>query len=222
MDESVTLGAGPNHWEAVHRRREPEHLTWFQAVPRLSLELIAMAGVRHDDRIIDVGGGSSLLCDRLLADGFENITVLDISATALGHVAHRMGNCPGLLLVEGDVGSFRSEMPFDLWHDRAVFHFLVDAGERARYLESMSANLAPHGHAVISTFGTEGPDTCSGLPVHKYSAGELAAELGDSYRAIEFREELHETPRGGTQHFLYGLFRRAGQDGPSGHRPPSG
>ncbi len=190
----------------MHQRREPEQLTWFQAVPRLSLELIAMAGVRHDDRIIDVGGGSSLLCDRLLADGFENVTVLDISATALGHVARRTGDCPGLLLVEKDVGSFRSEVPFDVWHDRAVFHFLVRRPERERYLQSLAANLRPGGHVIISTFGIRGPDTCSGLPVRKYSADELAAELGDAYEAIGFREELHETPSGGTQHFVYGLF----------------
>jgi SAM-dependent methyltransferase len=210
MHDPTALGAGPGHWEAVHRLRGPEELTWFQPVPRISLELIGLTGITHGDRIIDVGAGSSRLCDRLLADGYQDVTVLDISATALAHVADRTGDCPELLLIEGDVGSFRSGQPFDLWHDRAVFHFLVERDEREAYLESLRTNLRPTGHVIISTFGPRGPDTCSGLPVRKYSAGDLSAELGDSYRAVEFREELHETPRGGTQHFLYGLFERTG------------
>jgi SAM-dependent methyltransferase len=209
MDDRTNLGAGPGHWNAVHERRPPDQLTWYQRDPRMSLEFIRKAGVDPSDRLVDVGGGSSRLCDELIGSGFTDVTVVDISPAALAHVATRVGDRgEHLKIVEADVGEFRSSTRFDLWHDRAVFHFLLDEAEKGRYLDSLMANLADQGHVIMATFGLEGPDMCSGLPVQKYGADSLAATLGERFDPVAFDEELHGTPRGGSQHFLYGLFRR--------------
>ena len=209
MEDRTKTGAGPGHWNAVHERRPPEQLTWYQRDPRMSLEFINRAGVDQSARLVDVGGGSSRLCDELVGSGFTDVTVIDISHAALAHVETRIGDRgEHLKLVEADVGEFRSSTRFDLWHDRAVFHFLLDEAEKSRYIDSLTANLAGHGHVVMATFGLEGPDMCSGLPVQKYDADSLAATLGEQYAPVAFDEELHGTPTGGTQHFLYGLFRR--------------
>jgi hypothetical protein len=149
------------------------------------------------------------LCDELIGSGFTDVTVIDISPAALAHVETRVGDRgERLQLVEADVGEYRSGRRFDLWHDRAVFHFLLDQSEVDRYIDSLTANLAAHGHAVMATFGLDGPEMCSGLPVRRFGADSLAATLGGRFEPVAFEEELHNTPRGGTQHFLYGLFRR--------------
>lgn len=203
------LGAGPEHWEKVHGRRSPDELTWYQARPELSLRLIERAGVGLSERVIDVGGGSSLLCDELLQRGFADVTVLDVSSAALAHVGTRFhddGRKPSL--VEGDIGAFRATETFALWHDRAVFHFLTGKEDRHRYTDALHANLGEGGFVVIATFGVHGPETCSGLPVRRYRPEELATALGDGLNALVFEEEYHVTPSGGSQHFLYGLFKR--------------
>ncbi|HSR45233.1 MAG TPA: class I SAM-dependent methyltransferase [Acidimicrobiia bacterium] len=211
MKEPSPLGAGADHWNTVHEARPPEMLTWYQPNPQNSLDLIGLAGLSASQRIVDVGGGSSLLCDRLIEIGYRDVTVIDVSAAAIAHVRSRIGPVAGPpTLVEGDIGGYRSERNFDLWHDRAVFHFLTDAEERRVYLDSLAANLTERGHVVLATFGLRGPDTCSGLPVRKYGPDDLEDALGDQFEPLAFREEAHTTPTGGTQHFLYGLFRRSG------------
>ena len=211
MENQHHLGAGPEHWNAVHGRREPEQLTWYQPTPRRSLKLIQSSGVGPTQRIVDIGGGSSRLCDELVEAGFGDVTVVDISAEALGHVKTRLSDSTdAVTLIECDVDVFLADQSFDLWHDRAVFHFLTDHRDRNRYVDSMMANLTGRGHVVMATFGLDGPETCSGLPVRRYGPESLTASLGGSLEPILFEEELHETPTGGTQHFLYGLFRRNG------------
>lgn len=210
MEDRTNIGAGPGHWNAVHERRPPEQLTWYQREPRLSLDFIKRAGVDQSDRLIDVGGGSSRLCFELLGSGYTDVTVIDISHAALAHVETRIGDRgEHLKLVEADAGEYRSSTTFDLWHDRAVFHFLLDESEVDRYIDSLTANLATDGHVVMATFGLEGPEMCSGLPVRRYGADSLATTLGQRFEPMVFEDELHNTPRGGTQHFLYGLFRRS-------------
>lgn len=195
----------------MHGRREPEQLTWYQPTPRRSLKLIQLSGVGPTQRIVDIGGGSSRLCDELVEAGFGDVTVVDISAEALGHVKTRLSDSTdAVTLIECDVDGFSADRSFDLWHDRAVFHFLTDHRDRSRYVDSMMANLTERGHVVMATFGLDGPETCSGLPVRRYSPESLTASLGGSLEPIQFEEEMHETPTGGTQHFLYGLFRRNG------------
>lgn len=204
------LGAGPEHWEEVHGRRPPDELTWYQAHPEVSLRLIERSGIGRSDRVLDVGGGSSRLCDELLRGGFADVTVLDISSVALEHVGARFHDeVRRPTLVEGDVGAFRATNPFVLWHDRAVFHFLTDAADRRLYTDAIRANLGPGGFVVMATFGLQGPETCSGLSVQRYSPGSLAAALGDWLRPVTFEEEMHPTPAGGVQQFLYGLFARS-------------
>lgn len=205
------LGAGGEHWDAVHTRRPPDQLTWYQPDPQMSLRFINQAGVARDQPIVDVGAGSSRLCDELLARGFSDITVVDISSVALDRTRERLGESAGrVTMVEADVGTFRSDREYGLWHDRAVFHFLVGSDERIRYIDSMRSNLAPDGHVVMATFGLEGPETCSGLPVRRYDAEGLWNELGDDWLTlVDFADELHQTPRGQTQHFSYTRFRRS-------------
>lgn len=209
VDERDHLGAGPDHWNAVHGKRRPDELTWFVATPRRSLEMIERAGAAASSRVVDVGGGSSRLCDALIEAGFVDVTVVDISAAALSHVQTRLaGAADRLTLVEADAGTFRGDRPFDLWHDRAMFHFLLEASERDLYVAAMKANLAQRGHVVIATFGLRGPQKCSGLPVCRYGPESLGAALGDWLAPLAFEEEMHATPAGAAQHFLYGLFRR--------------
>ena len=209
MDRREHLGAGPEHWNTVHGKRRPEELTWFEATPRRSLELIERSGGTTVSRVLDVGGGSSRLCDALIEAGFLGVTVVDISAAALAHVRARLAGAVGrVTLVEADAGAHRGDRPFDVWHDRAMFHFLLEDSERERYVAAMKANLAPRGHAVIATFGLRGPEMCSGLPVCRYGPGSLGAALGDWLEPLAFEDEMHATPAGGAQHFVYGLFRR--------------
>lgn len=178
-------------------------------MPRCSLDLIERSGIAPTQRIVDVGGGSSLLCDALIGRGYRDVTVVDISGAALAHVEARLrGNAELVTLIEGDIGTLHSDRPFDLWHDRAVFHFLVEDDERDRYVGAIESNLAGRGYVVMATFGLEGPDMCSGLPVRRYGRESLAAALGSRFQPVTFQEELHVTPAGGTQRFLYGLFKR--------------
>lgn len=207
MQAPEHLGAGPDHWDAVHEARAPEQLTWFQPTPQMSLELIQRSGIGPARRIVDVGGGSSRLCDELLKAGYRDVTSVDISSAALSYVAARTPDTDDCLtLVEADVGEFRSDRPFDLWHDRAVFHFLIEQEARERYVDSLLTNLNDRGFLVIATFGLQGPEKCSGLPVQRYSPDSLRAAFGTSFEPVEFAEEVHSTPSGGTQPFIYGLF----------------
>lgn len=197
------------HWDGVYRDRDPEQVSWYQEDPAESLRLIASTGLPLSSRIVDVGGGASRLADGLLHRGYTNLTVLDVSATALAHAAERLGDRAGLVTwVPGDVTERQWDVNFDLWHDRAVFHFLCDEADRAEYVERSRCAVPEGGHVIIATFGLDGPERCSGLPIERYSPGSLSRALGPGFEAVEFVEELHRTPAGEEQHFLYGHFRR--------------
>ena len=198
------------HWERVWSKKDESSTSWFQAAPDVSLDLVERAGVRTADAVIDVGGGASRLVDHLLDRGFADITVLDISAAGLRQAQRRLGDrAGGVHWIEADVTVFRPERAYRLWHDRAVFHFLLDPAERARYLAVMDAALAPDGQAVVATFGPDGPRKCSGLDTVRYSAVELAAEFGPGWRLVDERAEAHRTPAGREQLFGYYRFSRA-------------
>lgn len=197
------------HWQSIYHRKAPEELTWFQAEPTISLELIERAGCEADDTILDVGAGSSRLVDGLLARGFRRVQVLDIAEAALAESKLRLGERAAQ--VEWIVGDlFEAELPTQLclWHDRAVFHFLTEAAQRRAYVERLLASLRPGGHAVIASFAEDGPERCSGLPVVRYSPRELDDTLGPELEQVASRREAHRTPSGGEQRFIYGLFRR--------------
>jgi trans-aconitate methyltransferase len=196
------------HWESVYREKAEDTVSWFQVHPDVSLELIR-AHAAPRDAVIDVGGGASRLVDHLLADGYTDLTVLDLAETALERAGARLG--PAALKVQwqvADVTQWRPERRYRFWHDRAVFHFLTERQERDAYRAALEAALAPGCHALIASFAPDGPERCSGLPVQRYSPESLAAELGAGFRLRESREEIHVTPMGRLQRFQYSLLER--------------
>lgn len=203
-----------DHWETVYRRRGPDEVSWHQEDPARSLELIARSGVGVDAPIIDVGGGSSRLVDGLVDRGYTNLSVLDLSATALAYARERLGSHARVVdWIEADVTEYPFEGSFDVWHDRAVFHFLIESADQDRYATQLATAVRPGGHAILATFSLDGPEQCSGLPVQRYSRESMSLAVGRSFETISFEEEAHITPTGVTQHFLYGLFRRHGVAG---------
>jgi 2-polyprenyl-3-methyl-5-hydroxy-6-metoxy-1,4-benzoquinol methylase len=168
----------------------------------MSLELIEALRVPPDAAVVDVGGGASSLVDHLLERGFSDLTVLDISAPALDEVGRRLGDAPVLLLHE-DLLEWRPLRRYDVWHDRAVFHFLVTEPDRRRYIDTLQAAIRPDGLVILATFASDGPEVCSGLPVSRYSADELIQMLGHTFRPLATRREVHITPRGTAQPFTW-------------------
>ncbi len=197
------------HWESAYAGKAEDEVSWFQDSPDLSLALIAAAGVGRNARLIDVGGGAARLADALLDAGFKNITVLDIVEAGLAKTKARLGpRADEIAWVVQDVTTWHPAAQFDLWHDRAVFHFLTEAGDRRAYVEALRRALTPGGHVILAAFGPDGPDKCSGLPVVRYDAAGIAAELGAVFGLEEERSETHVTPGGAAQHFLYFRFTR--------------
>lgn len=196
------------HWEAVYTTKDEEEVGWYQPDPALSMELIGSV-IPGRGRVIDVGGGTSLLVDRLLDSGFEQVTVLDISGTALAKAKARLGErACSVSWIEADVTTAANVGEFDVWHDRAVFHFLTDPDDRRRYVELARRSVSPGGHLIVATFAQDGPPRCSGLDVCRYDAQSLAAELGTSFSLVSVATETHTTPQGSPQAFFYGVFRR--------------
>ena len=198
-----------DHWEHVYRAKRPDEVSWYQQAPLLTLRMVASTRLPEEGAIIDVGGGASNLVDALLRAGYRDVTVLDIAGAALEHARDRLGDrASDVKWVRGDVTEMELCGPYDLWHDRAVFHFLTQPAARARYREQLLRYLKPGGHALIATFAPEGPEQCSGLPVKRYSPEELVAELGDAFELMEAVDERHRTPSGGAQAFIYCWLRR--------------
>ncbi|HLA63237.1 MAG TPA: class I SAM-dependent methyltransferase, partial [Rhodothermales bacterium] len=197
------------HWSEVYRTKAPDAVSWYQAHPAPSLALIKAAGRGPSARVLDVGGGASSLVDVLLDTGYRHVGVLDVAPEALAVSQARLGaRADAVEWFAADVLSFESPHPWDLWHDRAVFHFLTDPNEQARYRDVLLASLAENGQAVIATFGPEGPERCSGLPVQRYDAERLAVTLGPALRLVEHGISVHTTPSGSTQQFLFARFAR--------------
>lgn len=197
------------HWESIYRTRGERDVSWFEEVPTVSLQLIEAAGLSPGTCVIDIGGGESRLVDELLARGLHCLAVLDVSHEALVHTRARLGEAAQTVRwIEADVTGAWSLEPMDIWHDRAVFHFLVDPADRRRYVARLRETVKPRGSAIIATFAPDGPERCSGLPVVRYSPATLADELGDGFRLIESRLHQHPTPGGPIQSFQYSRFQR--------------
>ncbi|VVN81049.1 class I SAM-dependent methyltransferase [Pseudomonas fluorescens] len=199
-----------SHWEKVYSEKAPDGVSWYQKHSERSLALIRRFQPGTDAYLIDVGAGASTLTDDLLRLGYENLTLLDISAAGLNVARKRLGAEAGRVSwLEDDITC--ASLPcqrYDLWHDRAVFHFLTEPEDRAKYVRSMGASLKPGGVAVIGTFAEDGPSYCSGLPTERYNPTTLATALGDQFEAVDYILEEHHTPNGDTQKFLYGCFYR--------------
>ncbi|MES9858451.1 MAG: class I SAM-dependent methyltransferase [Sedimenticola sp.] len=197
------------HWENVYRSKSDDQVGWFQPSPRLSLEMIMSANLGPDDGIIDIGGGASRLIDALLAQGFHNLSVLDISATALETTQARLGiGAEEVNWLVNDVTDFTLEQPVSLWHDRAVFHFLTTPEERTAYLKHTEQYLVIGGHLIIAAFSPDGPKKCSGLDIVQYDSNSIQRTLSNRYQLLECVSELHQTPWGAQQHFNYFHFIR--------------
>jgi SAM-dependent methyltransferase len=197
------------HWDDVYLRKQPTEVSWFRPHLEVSLRFIDGAGLARDAAIIDVGGGASTLVDDLLARGFTNLTVLDVSARALDAAKARLGPAAAQVrwLVADATQVALPPAHYELWHDRAVFHFLREEAQRRRYRDLLRSAVKPGGHVVIGTFGPEGPDRCSGLEVARYDPASLGAELGRGFEPIGDATELHQTPWGSRQQFVYAHFR---------------
>ena len=195
------------YWEEVYRSKHPTKVSWYQPHLEVSIELIEGAIPRRDARIIDAGAGESTLADDLLAHGYRNVYALDVSPTALKIARQRLGaSADRVTWLCGDVLTFPFERhQFDLWHDRAVFHFLTDPADRARYVRQVANAIKPGGHVIVASFGPEGPLQCSGLDVERYDPSALHAEFGPTFRLLEHRMEQHRTPSGSMQQFVYCL-----------------
>jgi ubiquinone/menaquinone biosynthesis C-methylase UbiE len=197
------------HWERIYTENAPVEVSWYEAVPRASLELIEEANIARDAAILDVGGGASGLAGQLLDAGYTDITVADISAAALGRARSELGErADRVTWVGADVRDHDFGRGFELWHDRAVLHFMVEDADRGGYLDTLRRTLHQSGHLIVATFGPEGPTRCSGLPVNRYSGASLA-ELLPEFELVSSRLELHHTPAGTPQQFLYAHLRRA-------------
>jgi len=194
-----------NHWEKIYSTKAPDAVSWYRAHLETSLALIERAAGAHSACIVDVGGGESTLVDDLLARGYHNITVLDISETAIDTTKKRLGTAAEhVSWLVGDITKIQlAPNTYDLWHDRAVFHFLITPEQRAAYVRQVAAAVRPGGHVIVSTFGPEGPTKCSGLDVVRYDEESLHKQFGVRFRLEESSKELHQTPFGTTQQFLY-------------------
>ena len=194
-----------SHWEKVYAANPPEAVSWYRAHLETSLALVERAAPDRSSSIIDIGAGESTLVDDLLQRGYHNLTVLDVSQTAIDVTKERLGSAAAQIhwLVSDILESSLPPNSYDLWHDRAVFHFLTDPKQRAAYVRQVARAVKPGGHVIVGTFGPEGPTRCSGLDVMRYDADSLHGEFGTRFRLVESSKELHETPQGATQQFLY-------------------
>ena len=194
-------------WNDVYTKWPSEQLSWFQAKAELSLEFIDAVQLHRDASIIDVGAGTSFLVDGLLARGFADITLLDLSERALETVSRRL-EPRSVQTIAGDVTTWQPSRRYALWHDRAAFHFLTEEAQRAAYRDVLTAALAERAHVIIATFAPDGPECCSGLAVQRYGVEALAEQFSDLLRLISARREKHVTPSGAEQPFIYAHFVR--------------
>ena len=203
------MNDGRAHWEQVYSTRPAETLSWFQVAPEPSLDAILGLAPTKETPIIDVGGGASGLVDALIDRGFADVSVLDISAAALAQAQGRLGAAAAQVRwTVADVTRWTPPRIYRIWHDRAVFHFLTEPEQRAAYRRALEVGLAPGGFAILGTFAPEGPERCSGLPVSRYDADRLAAELGPEFRLLRDWRETHRTPGDTRQLFQWCVLRR--------------
>ena len=196
------------HWDAVYATKSIDEVSWYEADPTISLDLIQQVSPPPKS-LIDVGGGQSFLVDRLLDIGISRIAVLDISNVALDRTKERLGGrAENVAWIEADVTSISKVGLFDLWHDRAVFHFLTEPKDREAYVELAVQSIPVGGHMILGTFATEGPNRCSGLSVCRYDAESMASTLGNRFMLMSVHSHVHETPQGKEQLFFFGVFQR--------------
>jgi 2-polyprenyl-3-methyl-5-hydroxy-6-metoxy-1,4-benzoquinol methylase len=198
------------HWEHIYETKAPTHVSWFQEHAQYSMQYIHNTGIEKTSEIIDVGGGASTLVDDLIQDGYQNLTVLDLSGTALQVARQRLGSRAVVVnWLEADIT--QADLPhdaYDVWHDRAVFHFLTQANDRRHYIDIVRHSVRKGGHVIVATFAPDGPERCSGLQVMRYSPESLHGEFGDGFEIVDSTHETHHTPFGTEQKFIYCYCRK--------------
>lgn len=199
------------HWEDIYTNKTADKVSWFQEHAEQSLKLIHNTSLGKDAAIIDVGGGVSNLVDDLVAENYTDVTVLDLSAAAIAVAKQRLGeHADNVSWIIGDITQEAlPEQHFDIWHDRAVFHFLTDATDRQAYVQQVMRAVRPSGHVIVATFAEDGPEKCSGLPVVRYKPESLHAEFGEAFMLMEHEKEAHHTPFGTVQQFVYCYCRKS-------------
>jgi trans-aconitate methyltransferase len=197
----------PN-WDSAYLNKPAETLSWFENQPSVSVALMAKAGLEKDDAIVDVGAGASPVLVALAKDGFGDLTAIELSGAALETLQNRLPAGAQVDTVIADICAWQPKRHYDLWHDRAVLHFLTETADRAAYVATLNAALPPGGHAVIGAFAPDGPDKCFGQPIQKYDAESLMALLGQEFVLIEERRHTHVTPGGTEQRYFYALVQR--------------
>ena len=198
------------HWENVYTIKDEKEVSWFEESPTISLDLIRSTAANAGASIIDIGGGASRLVDALLDEGFTAVTILDLSEKSLATSKARLGaRSAKVQWVVGDVTTWDPSQTYDVWHDRAAFHFLTEPKDRAGYAERVLKAVRPGGHVIIGTFASDGPERCSGLQVVRHNAASLSEMLGSAFELMESRRHSHRTPVGATQRFQFSRFRRA-------------
>jgi hypothetical protein len=197
------------HWDSVYQRHTPSGVSWYEPEASTSLSLIKDLNLPTDTPILDVGGGASTLVDGLVAGGYSDVSVLDLSSAALEASRDRLGPDVPVRWLNEDLLNWVPERRYGLWHDRAVFHFLTDPEDRTRYLDLMARAVAPEGRVIMQTFAPDGPDSCSGLPVARYSAEDLARALAPDFEVIDSGRQAHVTPSAKTQPFTWVVAARS-------------
>jgi SAM-dependent methyltransferase len=205
-----------DHWQSIYRAKSPSEVSWYQQEARLSLELISRVASDREAPIIDIGGGASTLVDGLLDTGYRAVTVLDIAPAALEHARSRLGDrAADVEWIQADV--LEAPLPtghYAVWHDRAVFHFLTEAADRARYVSQVRGAVRAGGYVIVASFGPDGPERCSGLDVVRYTPDRMHAEFGVGFHLLDSVRETHHTPWGAAQAFVYCLCRAEEMRGP--------
>jgi SAM-dependent methyltransferase len=197
------------HWQAVYEAKQRQDVSWYQPVPEPSLEALDRHGIGPEASLIDVGGGASALAGELVARGWRDVTVLDIAASAIAASRDQLGEAgEAVRWIDADILAWRPDRTYDIWHDRALLHFLTDAAGLARYGEALRAGTHEGSLVIIAAFAFDGPETCSGLPVQRYDAETMAAQLGSDFAPVETWRQAHVTPWGATQNFQWGAFSR--------------
>jgi SAM-dependent methyltransferase len=208
-EKAVQSESRHTHWQNVYIKKGENEVSWFQANPVPSLELIAQVGATPASAIIDIGGGASRLVDSLIDRGFKYLTVLDLSEAALEAAKARLGsNAAQVDWIVADATVWEPQKAFDLWHDRAAFHFLTEDRDRTAYVARLERALKVGGYAIIATFALDGPERCSGLPVVRYDPDSLGKTLGRGLQLVHTRRHAHATPWGSSQSFQFSVFRR--------------
>ena len=204
----MTVTPGSSHyWNSRYSDTGWREVSWFQEIPEPSTSLVIKYASKKRDAVVDVGGGASLLVDALIADGFTNVTVVDLSSAAIATAQERVNNqCA--TFVASDIREWEPTQQFEIWHDRAAYLFLTDKSDQQRYWDLVRAHLTPAGTLIIATFAEDGPEMCSGLPIQRYSPDELIEAMGEGFEVIETKRHTHVTPSGGEQKFAWLVSKR--------------